>query len=1235
MHRAGGLNSFALWLWFLPGPLLADVSWSTGQGYRIAAVAPPASPNVGFTSMPASGTHVWFTNELRGDAFLINAVAHNGAGVALGDVDGDGWPDIYFCNLQGPNRLYRNLGGWRFQEMNPGDAACSEQLSTGATLADVDGDGDLDLLVNGIAAGTRLFLNDGKANWTEVKDSGLSRTASATSMALADIDGDGDLDLYCTHFIDAMMLADPTTRFAVARRGDQWEVTKVNGESARSPKWKGRFEALSDGKVRELPEVHGLYRNEGNGRFKAIENEPGVFSNEQGAPIPPYRDWGLAVMFRDINRDGFPDLYVCNDNTSPDRIWINSGQGTFRAIDTYKFRHTSRSAMGVDFGDINRDGHDDIIVVDMLAREHTRRVTQLVRDRPSQADSERIDERPQYNRNTLFFGRADGSFVEAAFMAGVAATDWTWTTIFLDVDLDGFEDLLVTNGFEFDVMDQDSSDLIKDGRRRFTEAQMKRKMQFHPRWRTPNVAFRNNGRGQFTPVSEQWGFNHVGISFGMAQADLDNDGDLDLVVNNLNETASLYRNDATAGRVAVRLKGLAPNTEGIGARVQLISGVFTQAQEMISGGRYLSSDQATRVFATAPNGSAPMRLEVRWRNGTQGIVEGVQANRIYEIAEAPGTPRLPLTNAPLPAPAFADVSTLLNHVHEEAEFDDWSREPMLPRRLSRLGPGVSWSDLDDDGWEDLVISSGRGGKLAVFRNEQGKGFKRVEGPVPSPDDLGAVLSWADGQGQRRLLVAQSQNETAPEGTSEILSFALNNLATPERLPFGPASPGPLATADIDGDGDLDLFVGGRFRPGHYPEPVASAIWINEKGKLTPSATWSEVFKSLGLVTAATFGDLDGDGSAELIVATEWGSLKLFQNDGGKFAPFDMAVSIPNVERSTLNAQRSSLSELTGWWTSVVAGDFDGDGRLDLACGNWGRNSIYALNGAPTMRIFHGDWSGAGGVQMVEAWRSGTNWIPFRDRGWLSRGLPSLAAQFPTHEAFGQATVRDLVGAAYEKTSFVEATTLASMVFLNRGGRFEAIPLPDEAQLSPVFSVNVGDFDADGLDDLFLSQNFFGTASDISRDDAGRGLWLHGKGDGTFAAIDSSASGISVFGEQRGAALADFDHDGRVDVVTTQNSAPTKLYANRSPKRGIRVGLRGQAANPDAIGARLRLVYSGKRFGPTRTIQAGSGYWSQDAPAVVLGWKEKPEALAIRWPNGKDQVVPIKDGEWDIRVTFEP
>ena len=1207
-----------LLLFSLKGEAADVASWTEGTGFRSLQVHPGLEGKPGFTRLSSTTTGVRFTNELRGDLYLTNAVAHNGAGVALGDIDADGLPDIYACNLEGPNRLYRNLGGWRFAEMSAGEAACADQRSTGAAFADVDGDGDLDLLVNGIEAGTRLFLNDGRGAFTEEKESGLSRTASATSLALADIDGDGDLDLYCTHFINIMHLADPTTRFAVARRGDRWEVTKINGESTRQPKWQGRFEALPDGKVRELPEVHGLYRNDGKGHFKAIEFEPGVYLNEKGDPIPPYRDWGLAAMFRDLNGDGIPDLYVCNDNTSPDRIWTNSGRGIFRAMDPFTFRHTSRSSMGVDFADLDRDGNDDLIVVDMLARDHAKRVTQLVRDRPNPSDCERMDERPQYNRNTLFFGRPDGSFVEAAFMAGVAATDWTWTPLFIDVDLDGYEDLLVTNGFEFDVMDQDSQDELNNPRRRLTEAQLHRSMQFRPRWRTKNAAFRNRGNGMFEPASELWRFDDQAVSYGMAQADLDNDGDLDLVVNRLNEEAGLYRNDASAGRIAVRLKGVAPNTQGIGARVQLVSGVLTQAQEMICGGRYLSGDQAIRVFAAAPDDKVPMRLNVRWRNGAQSTIAGVRANHVYEINQPPSADS-PEAARSAPEPWFVDVSSGIDHSHAEDGFDDWARQPLLPRRLSRLGPGVCWQDLDGDGWEDLIVAAGRGGRLAVYHNDEGRRFQKAEGAPVASGDQGAVISWPDGQGHRSVLVASSNLENSPDTESEIAIYWPTNLAAPRRLPAGLASPGPLATADVDGDGDLDLLVGGRFRPGHYPEPVSSAIWLNEKGELAANGPWSEPFRSLGLVSGATFADLDGDGRQDLALAMEWGPVRIFRNQGGRF------------EEVTANW---GFDGLRGWWTSVVAGDFDGDGRMDLACGNWGRNTVYELFQPTTFRLFYGDWMGNGTLQMIESWQSGTNWFPVRDRKWLERGLPPLAVQFPTHQAFGRATMREVLGPAYDKAVTLDATELSSMVFLNQGQRFKAIPLPREAQLAPIFSVNVADVDGDGMEDLFCSQNFFGTASEISRDDSGRGLWLKGSGRGTFVPLDSSVTGIKVMGEQRGAALADFNHDGRVDLAISQNNAATKLYENRKAKRGLSVALKGPRENPDGVGAQIRVLYPGERRGPCRSVQAGSGYWSQDGTVQVLGLETTPVGVWVRWPNGKERVVAVKDQQWVLRVAFE-
>ncbi len=1177
---------------------------------------PVGAGKTGFTLMNPESTGVHFTNVLRGDAFLTNAVAHNGSGVALGDIDGDGWVDLYFCSLQGPNRLYRNRGQWRFEEVDPGAAACLGQLSTGATFADVDGDGDLDLLVNGIAAGTRLFLNDGKGKFTEAVDSGLSRTASPMSLALADIDGDGDLDLYCAHYIDVTHLADPTTQIVTQVRAGRPVVQSVNGQRADLSPWKDRFEVSADGSIKELPEVDGIYRNDGYGHFTAIQMEPGVFQDEHGKPIAPYRDWGLSVMFRDLNGDGAPDICVANDNASPVRVWINNGKGTFRELPANALRHTSRSTMGVDFADLDRDGRDDFILLDMLAREPGKRMTQLGKTGPSLEERESSKARPGFNRNTLFFGRPDGTFAEAALWAGVAATDWSWCPIFLDVDLDGYEDLLISNGFEQDVLDQDTADQFR--LRQWTPGQVKRYRGSYPAWRTPNAAFRNRGDGTFEAVSSAWGFDQSGVSQGMAVADLDNDGDLDVVINNLNGVASILRNDSPAPRIAVRLKGQAANTQGTGARLRLTGGAVSQSQEMICGGRYLSGDQAMRVFAATPLAGQPLRLEIRWRDGRESVVSNALPNHRYEVDQREATALPRIKPDPLPQPYFIDVSERLGHRWVESAHEDWARQPLLTRRLSRLGPGVCWYDLNGDGWDDLVLPAARGGRLAVFINDGGKKFTFLAAAQVNAGNQGAVLGWPDGKGNRQVLIAQSNDEMPPGAESRVSS--LSDTLAPREWSAGNASLGPLAAADIDGDGKIDVFVGGRFKPGRYPEAGASQLWFNENGELRANPARSHALDGVGPVNAATFVDLDGDGAPELILAIEGGPVRVLG--------FAQARLEDRTAVWGLGAQ-------TGFWTSVTAGDYDGDGRMDLAVGNRGRNTLAELYRPSPVRIYYGDWNGDGAVQLLEAGQKDGRWWPTANRLWLGNGLPELPARYATHAEFGRATIPDILGPRLEKSGLLEVNELASGIYLNRGNHFEWVPLPREAQWSTVYALNVGDLDGDGIEDLFASQNFLGGASDLTREDSGTGLWLRGTGQGRFTAMDARLTGIHLLGEQRGAALADFDHDGRIDLAVAQNDGVVGLFLNRLAKPGLRVVLRGPSGNPTGIGAQMRVGYGGERQGPCRCVQAGSGYWSQDGSSPILGLAEAPVKLWIRWPGGKEQTVPLDAAAREIVVDFKP
>src|SRR5688572_21236884 len=432
-------------------------------------------------------------------------------------------------------------------------------------------------------------------------------------------------------------------------------------------------------------------------------------------------------MFRDMNGDLAPDIYVCNDLFPPDRIWVNDGRGKFRAMSNLAVRNTCRFSMGIDFADVDRDGHEDFFVVDMLSRNHLNRKVQTVGVFPLFLPIGEIDNRPQYKRNTLFLHRGDGTYADVAQFAGLEATEWSWMLLFLDVDLDGFEDVLVTTGHIRDSLNADAVGEIMRirGRRKLTDQEQRAlKKQFYPRLDSPLQAFRNRGDLTFQDSAKAWGFDYLGITESMCLADLDNDGDLDVIVVPLNDATLLYRNESAAPRVAVRLKGKAPNTRGIGAQIKLFDGaVPMQRQEMISGGRYLAGDDALRVFAAG--NSKAMRLEVTWRNGFLSIVSNVQPNRVYEIEEA-GVPPSGGPSALPPkggTPYFADVSHLLNHRHEESYFPELDRQPLLSRQLNRLGPGITWADIDKDGWDDLLIGTGAGGHLAVYGNDGKGGFK--------------------------------------------------------------------------------------------------------------------------------------------------------------------------------------------------------------------------------------------------------------------------------------------------------------------------------------------------------------------------------------------------------------------------------------------------------------------------------------------------------------------------------
>ena len=1187
----------------------------------------PKAGRTGFTLLKGAVTGISFTNLLDDEHSLTNRNLLSGSGVAAGDVDGDGRVDLYFCGLDNANALYRNLGQWKFEDITArAGVACPGQYSTGAVFADIDGDGDVDLLVNSLGGGTRLFLNDGQGHFTESTDSGLIRRQGSMSMALADVDGNGTLDLYVANFRPDTIRDEPTTKFHGQLVEGRPVITTVNDRPATLPDYTNRFVLTPSGNVLEFGEPDVLYLNDGRGHFRPRSFTDGSFLDEDGLPLTdPPRDWGLAAQFHDLDSDGTPDIYVCNDLFTPDRIWVNDGQGKFRALPRLALRNTSTFSMGVDFADIDRDGYVDFFVVDMLSRDHQRRHVQVSESNPTPLPVGLIDIRPQVLRNNLQINRGDGTFAEATYYAGLEASEWSWGPIFLDVDLDGFEDILVTNGQLRDFQNIDMANRIEALRAagKLTRSEWLKLLRSYPSLVTAKVIFRNRGNRTFEEKGAEWGFSTPGISQGTCLADLDGDGDLDVVVNNLNGAAGLYRNESNAPRVAVRLKGQPPNTRGIGAKVRVYGGaVPMQSQEMICGGRYLSSDDPMRVFA-AGSLTNELRIEVSWRSGKRSVVNGVKANRLYELEEGGAEPASSKLQAPssketqLPTsnserkPVFEEVSGLIGHVHHEEPYNDFERQPLLPRKLSQLGPGVGWYDLDGDGWEDLFIGSGRGGKLAVYRNDGRGGFKPWAGApfekVVTRDQT-AVLGTESG-----LWVGSANYEDGLTNGGCVRIYEARQKVSAESVPGQGFSAGPLALGDVDGDGQLDLFVGARVLGGRYPEPSDSLLLKNQAGRLIVQQRLQKV----GLVSGALFSDLDGDGKPDLVLACEWGPIKVFHNEGGRFKEVTKDLG---------------MDRYVGWWNGVNVGDFDGDGRMDIVGSNWGLNSQYRTSREHPRRIYYGDLAGNGAVDVIEAYydEAMKQEVPERGLRAVGAALPWVKEKYPSYAAYGKASLQEIYGDKLKSMGVVEVNTLQSMIFLNRGDHFEGRALPLEAQLAPAFAVCVGDYDGDGKEDVFLSQNFFAVNAESSRCDAGRGLWLKGDGRGNLRAVAGQESGVKVYGEQRGAALCDYDGDGRVDLVVTQNGAETKLYHNVGGKPGLRVRLKGPTGNPRGIGAQLRLMF-GQRAGAVRELHAGSGYWSQDSAIEVLGIPEPPTAIHIRWPGGRVTTGDIPEGAREIEV----
>ncbi|MGI8602598.1 MAG: FG-GAP-like repeat-containing protein [Verrucomicrobiales bacterium] len=1117
-------------------------------------------------------------------------------GVAVGDADGDGRADIFLTSGPRDNALFRQTEPWRFADVTAAAGlAAPGTWSAGASFADVDGDGDLDLYVCNYDAPNLLYVNNGRGHFTEAAGTwGVNVSDASAAAAFCDFDRDGDLDFYllCSQITrDAGKLAetpleiDPVTRKPRAKA----EFAKYYRPRERSP---GVFEFETYGRE------DYLFRNDG-GRFTDVTKTAGVGSD----------GFGNSVTWWDFNEDGWLDLYVGNDNKSADRLLLNNKNGTFADAAALVLPHTTWFSMGADVADVNNDGRLDFMMADMSNTTHYMSKLSmgemgpfypLLRDSVPQ----------QFMRNTLFINTGVPRFQEAALMTGMASTDWSWAIKFGDYDNNGRVDVFVTNGVARMFNDADH-------RRTSEEFTTVNEWDFYeklPPLRMKNLAFKNDGGLRFSKTGAAWGLDFEGMTYSAASGDLDGDGDLDLVTCNLDDPVHIYRNESTAGHaVNLRLHGARGNSRGIGVRVELVSRKLgRQVRQLIPDTGFLSCNEPMLHFGLGDD--TEFSLTVYWPSGHTQQVAGLKADHLHEISEpgAAATPqRLPEDKTP---PMFTAGVAPAALVHKESPFNDFAREPLLPNAMSQWGPGLALGDIDGDGDDDLFMGGAAGYPGQLLRNEGGGrflvSFQAGFEQDAAAEDMGAVFFDADGDDDQDLFVASGGNECSAE--DEVLRdrLYLNDgrgdlTKSTTSVPDLRDSGGPVAVADFDRDGDLDIFAGSRSVPGRYPETPESRLLQNDGGVFTDvTESAAPALRLSGLVTSAVWTDADGDGWIDLLTSNEWGPVKFFHNRAGKLVD---------------ETKEAGLAQFSGWWNSLAAADIDHDGDIDCVAANFGLNTKYKASPEHPELIFFGDLDGSGKKNIVEAKFEKDTLYPVRGLSCSSHAMPEIRKRLPTFRAFASASLQDIYGERLSHALRLECHTLESGVFVNDGkARFTFRPLPREAQISPGFGLCLTDVNGDGHCDCVMVQNFSSPQIETGRMNSGLGQLLLGDGKGGWQVIGPRHSGIVLPGDGRALVATDFEDDGCPDFVAAMNNGPahTLKYAAPPGPRRLKVRLAGLKGNPTAIGSRVQ-VTCGSSPPMTAEVTAGAGYLSQQSSALIFGLGKETTAASVdvRWPDG--------------------
>jgi hypothetical protein len=1071
-----------------------------------------------FKAVPNNETGINFANVVK-ESPELNIITYeyfyNGGGVGLGDFNNDGLIDIYFTGNMQPGRLYLNKGNWKFEDITAKAGVRGKKgWKTGVSIADVNGDGwqDIYLCYSGPLdreqRANELFINNGDLTFTEEAGKmGIADSGYSTQAVFFDYDRDGDLDLF---------------------------VINHNNKNLRN------FDAAFIKKMVDPDAGDRLYRNDNN-KFTDVTIASGIISNPLG--------YGLGVSVSDINNDGWPDLYVTNDYVEQDYLYINNHDGTFTEKLKDELGHISNFSMGCDIADINNDGWTDVFTLDMLPEDNRRQKLIYMPDNYELYNNQvQNGFYHQLMRNMLQLNNGNGTFSEISQLSGVFCTDWSWASLLADFDNDGYKDLFITNGYGRDMTNRDFVKFYANERLKYlrgeTSENMFRMLQGIPVPAVHDYLYLNNGSSandgtglQFSDVSLSAGFDKQTLSNGAAYADLDNDGDLDLVINHLNAPAEIYRNmlveNGNAGNwVRFNLKGKGANIYALGAVINVYTPKGTVKLENYPVHGFQSSMHIP--LHTGLPSSQIDSVVIQWPDGKIEPLVNVKINTINTIHYGSGLNDA--GNVQNTKPVFSLASTSLPYAHIEPETNDFKVQPLMPNMISYNGPRIAKADVNKDGLEDIFICGAQGQPGQLFIQQKTGNF--IADPQPdfikdAPcDDIDAVFFDADNDGDQDLYVVSGGYNFDEEDSALQDRLYMNNngkfYKSIQSLPVETLSGSCVRIADIDNDGDSDIFVGSRVVPGRYPEAPASLLLVNNgKGIFTKApVAMSAPLDSLGMVTDAAWLDIDNDGNKDLIVCGEWMKSRLLHNKDGKLTDL---------------SDKYFPDTLKGWWNCLQLADMDGDGDMDLIAGNWGLNSPIKVSKSEPATMFYNDFDNNGSIDPLICYFIQGKSFPMASRDEMTDQIVSLRQRFPTYDAYANATIEDILTPEQLRSAKqLSANYFETTYFENNNGKFQAKKLPLQANFFPVYGISTGDFDHDGKQDILLAGNIDHTRIKIGKIDAGYGTFLKGDGKGHFEYVPQLKSGLSVKGCTR--AIININGNNGGHVIFAVNDQSPVIYS---------------------------------------------------------------------------------------------